>query len=67
MKSFYYNYLFLYHILLVQVSGLQDEYSVPENMTLQICLNLTITNATYNGNYSINITTNPADAEGTGK
>ena len=67
MKKFYYNYLFLYHILLVQVSGLQVEYFIPENVTRQICFNLTIVDMNYNGNYSINITTNPPDPEEMGK
>ena len=67
MKRFNYNYLFLYHILLVQVSGLQDEYFIPENTTRQICFNLTVIDTNYTGNYSINITTIPADPEGMGK
>ena len=45
------------------MSGLQDNYSIPENMTRQICFNLTIADPAYYGNYSINITTNPADPE----
>ena len=49
------------------MSGLQDNYSIPENMTRQICFNLTILNSTYYGNYSINITTDPADPEEMGK
>ena len=53
--------------MLVQVSGLQVEYFIPENVTRQICFNLTIVDMNYNGNYSINITTNPPDPEEMGK